>query len=295
MIWLLIAVGLYLGVLCAVAWVSLHPFRTPLFISPGALGAPQEEFDLASTDGVRLKCWWVEAEGARTVAILCHGYVMNRSELTPLAHWLWQKGISSLLFDFRAHGRTRGGASTIGWKEADDVAAAVEEARRRIPGAKIVLIGSSMGSAASVFAASMGTHADALVLDSCYSRLVQASFGWWRFLGSNILSIIFGPTILLAGPFARINPFKIDVAHSLKNVNCPILFLHGRCDNLALPSEAERNLATVRGKAEIVWFDNCGHSEFRWTQAERYYRALDTFLLNESLIESPRVREVAHI
>jgi alpha-beta hydrolase superfamily lysophospholipase len=285
-IWALLAIVLYVGILFGIAWVSLHPFRTPLFTSPGALGAPQEEFDLPSTDGVRLKAWWVPAEGADTVAILSHGYVMNRSELSPLAHWLWQRGISCLLFDFRAHGHTHGGASTIGYREADDVLAAIAEARRRCPGARIVLLGSSMGSAASAFAAARDS-VDALVLDSCYSQLVKAAFGWWRFLGGKTLSWILGPMVLIAGPLAKMNPFKVDVTHALRETSCPILLLHGRCDDLALPSEALRNFEAIGDRGELVWFDDCGHSEFRWIQPVQYYEAVEAFLTQANLIRSP--------
>ncbi len=285
MIWLGVAILVYLAILFAVAWCSMHPFRTPLFMSPGALGAPQEDLILHSTHGVQLKCWWVEAPTAKTIAILSHGYVMNRSELTPLARWLWQRGISSLLIEFRAHGRTREGRSTIGWKEADDVLAAIAEARRRHPDARILLIGSSMGSAASAFAASR-TPVDGLVLDSCYSRLVSASFGWWRFLGGRLLSFLLGPTILLAGPLTGVNPFKVDVAQALRRIACPVLLLHGRCDTLATPAEAERNLAAMKGNGELVWFDDCGHSEFRWVQSERYYAVLTDFLEKNGFLEA---------
>lgn len=294
-IWLLVVVALYLVLLCVTALVSLHPFRTPLFISPGALGATQEELEIPSSGGIKLKAWWVPAEGATTVAILCHGYVMNRSELTPVAHWLWERGISSMLIDFRAHGHTRGGICTIGYREADDVSAAVAEALKRSPGAKVLLIGSSMGSAAIAFAASNGTPADAIVLDSCYSTLLSASFGWWRFLGGRPLSWLLGPTVLFAGPFARINPFRVNVGHALKKTKCPVMILHGRCDNLALPSEAEENLNALGNRGSIVWFDDCGHSEFRWIQFEQYYRALESFLIEQSLIQSASLRDVAQV
>jgi len=289
-IWLLVAVGAYLTLLCGVAWLSLHPIRTPHFISPGLLGTSQEEIEIPSTDGVVLKCWWVNAAESAIrnpqsdiVAVLCHGYLMNRSELTPVAHWLWQRGASSLLIEFRGHGKTRGGLTTIGPKEAEDVAAAVLEVRRRMPQARIVFIGSSMGSAACALAAANGVEADAIVLDSCYSSLISASFGWWRFLGTKTLSYILGPAVLFAAPLARVNPFKVDVAKALEKVSCPVLILHGRDDNLALPSEAERNLAALNGKGEIVWFDGCGHSEFRWTQPERYYQELESFLSRHDL------------
>ncbi|HWA82604.1 MAG TPA: alpha/beta fold hydrolase [Fimbriimonadaceae bacterium] len=284
MIWLLAALGVYLLILVAVALFSLRPFRTPLFISPGILGAPQEEIEIPSTDGVRVKAWWVPAENARSVAVLCHGYVMNRSELSPVAHWLWQRGVSSMILEFRAHGKTRGGVSTIGLKEADDVAAAVAEARLRSPGAPLALIGSSMGSAACAFAMSRGIEADALVLDSCYSQLTSAAFGWWRFLGGPILSFLLGPTVAIAGPLAGINPFRVDVAKALSKGAGPVLVLHGRQDDLALPSEAERNIAALGSRAEAVWFDNCGHSEFRWEQPERYYAVLEAFLTRHGLM-----------
>lgn len=307
---MLAVLGVYLGILFGIAWVSLHPFRTPLFISPGHLGAPQEELEIPSTGGVVMKAWWVAGDcvampktergvsaldgrfDERTVvAILCHGYVMNRSELTPVAYWLWKRGMSSLLIEFRAHGKTRRGKSTIGWNEADDVLAAIEVARRRMPDARIVLIGSSMGSAACAFAAARGAKVDAIVLDSCYSKMINASFGWWRFLGGPLVSVFLGPVILFAGPLAGINPFRVDVARALRSVTCPVLLLHGREDNLATPSEAERNLAALGPLAEIAWFDNCGHSEFRWLQAERYYQELETFLIRCSLLDSPSAHE----
>lgn len=293
MAWILSAALIYLGALCAVAWYSLRPFRTPLFMSPGALGAPQEALALPSTDGVLLAAWWVPSDRSSTVAILAHGYMMNRSELAPVSFWLWQHGISSLSIDFRAHGRTRGGVSTVGWREADDIEAAVAEARRRVPDARIVIIGSSMGSAAAAFAVARGAPCDALVLDSCYSSLLQASYGWWRFLGGRVLSWVLGPAIFLAVPFARLNPFKVDVSRALAAIRCPVLMLHGRCDDLALPREAERNLAALAGQAEMVWFDDCGHSEFRWVQPQRYYSALESFLLGHGRLRGETAHERA--
>lgn len=283
-IWVYLALGFYALVLLAISLISLRPFRTPIFLSPGFLGAPQEEFDLDSSDGVRLRAWAVDSPGARTVAVLCHGYVMNRVELTPVAYWLWRRGVSSLLFDFRAHGQSKGGVATIGWREREDVRAAVDEARRRWPGARVVVIGSSMGSAAAAFAAADGAPIDALVLDSCYSTLASASLGWWRFLGGRLLSWFLSPTLLIAGALARMNPLRVDVGRALAKARCPVLILHGRCDTLALPREAKRNLAALGDRAEIVWFDDCGHSEFRWTQSERYFAALEAFLVRLELL-----------
>ncbi len=287
MIWLILAIAIYLAVLFAVAWLSIHPYRIPFYLSPGSLGAPQEEVEFASSDGTRLQAWWIPAEGARTVALFVHGYMMNRCELVPEAHLLWRHGLSCLVMDLRCHGRSGGKQCSLGVHERRDVAAAVHFVRERVPDARVLLIGSSMGSAASALAlADDPALADAIVLDSAYGRLDRAIMGWWRFLGGNLLAAVFCPMPLIGWPLTRVNPFRTDIAEALPRIGeKPALFFHGRCDNLALPSEAIRNFAAACGPKEIVWFEGCGHSEGRWEQPELYREALLAFLKEHGFVE----------
>ena len=293
MIWLAVLFGLYMLAMFAVAWFSLHPVRTPVFFSPGMLGAPQENVDIES-DGLRLRAWWIPYENAKTVAVISHGYLMNRSELSPLAYTLWRRGVSCLLVDLRAHGRSQGKRSYLGYGEASDVVAAVRVARERAPGAKVLLIGSSMGSAASVFAAAANPGlADALILDSCYAKLTSAILGWWRLVGGRFLERLLWPTTLLAIPIAGFNPFKVDVSEALHRAgDVPVLILHGDKDDLALPSEALRNLAACTGPAEIHWLADCGHSEGRWERPVEYERAVLSFLTRHGLLEGEQNSEL---
>jgi len=300
MIWLIVGLAIYILILFLLAWISLHPYRIPIFLSPGGLGCPQEDVEFQTSDGITLRGWWVDAspntstlsslgapsrdDSALTapsgvVAIISHGYMMNRSELSPLAMLLASKGISSLYYDFRAHGRSGGKKSFLGYRERLDVAAAVALARQKMPGCKIVLMGSSMGAAASAMAAGDDPTINALVLDCAYSRLPSAVLGWWRFLGGPVLAAILSPTPLLCAPIAGFNPYRIDVAESLKKAgNMPVLFFHGEQDNLALPSEARRNQAACQGPTKIVWFPGCGHAEGRWVYPTIYNEELSAFL-----------------
>jgi pimeloyl-ACP methyl ester carboxylesterase len=283
----LIVLVLYVALMFGIAWFSLHPVRTPVFFSPGMLGAPQENWDIES-EGLRLRAWWIPADGAKTVAVLSHGYLMNRAELAPLAYTLWRRGISCLLLDLRAHGRSQGKQSYLGLREAEDVAAGVRAARAQVPGAKVVLIGSSMGSAAGVFAAAKYPGiADALILDSCYSKLSSAILGWWRLIGGRLLETLLWPTTLFATPIAGFNPFSVDVSVALHQAGeVPVLLIHGDKDDLALPREAERNRAACQGPAEIVWLRDCGHSEGRWERPVEYERAVLAFLENHGLLDA---------
>lgn len=291
MIWLFVGLAIYIFILFILAWISLHPYRIPVFLSPGGLGCSQEEVEFMTHDGITLRGWWVDPTPQHrntvtpatapvgVVAIVSHGYMMNRSELSPLAPLLASKGIASLYYDFRAHGRSSGKKSYLGFRERHDVAAAIAFARFRAPGCKIILIGSSMGAAASAMAAGDDPTVNALILDCAYSRLPSAVLGWWRFLGGPTLAAILSPTPILCMPMAGFNPYKVDVTDSLRNAgNMPVLFFHGEKDNLALPSEAKRNQAACQGPTKIVWFPNCGHAEGRWIYPTVYNEELVAFL-----------------
>lgn len=276
----IVVVAIYLVALFAFAWLSVHPPRVPAFCAPGMFGAPQEDVWIEAPGGIRIFGWWVPNTTAKGVVVLCHGYCMNRFELVPVAFQLWQAGYSCLLFDFRGHGRSSRSPCSIGWREREDVLAAVRYARQREPGLPIALIGSSMGAASSAFAVGdQPSLVDALVLDSCYSRLSRAVPGWWRFVGGPVLAILLAPVLPIAGAMARIRPSKLDVASALARSKVPrVLLLHGKEDDLASPAEAERNLVSLGERGEAIWFEDCGHCEFRWVQPERYWRELSGFL-----------------
>jgi pimeloyl-ACP methyl ester carboxylesterase len=275
MIWLLLIPAIYFVLLIIIAWKSAFPVRVPIFIAPGQLDAPQERVTFTTRDHLELTGWWISSGQAETVFVFIHGYMMNRSELTATAYMLWRRGADCLLFDLRAHGDSGGKMTGFGWIEREDVRAAVEFARTRNPGAKVVLVGSSMGGAAAAVAvAEDRSLADALILDSTYSRLDWAAMGWWRFIGGKFLMVLCAPTLALSRLMLRFRLRDADVADALSTANKPTLLLHGDSDRLALPFEAERNHAACNGNATLVWFERCNHSGGRYFRPEEYNAAL---------------------
>jgi pimeloyl-ACP methyl ester carboxylesterase len=288
MIWLWIALGLlavYIGGLWVVAWFSLHPPRIPIYLSPGGMGANQERVAVKGPAG-NLDGWWCPVEGSRHACLLVHGYLMNKCELAPQAHRLWEMGVSCLLIDLRAHGQSQGSLCTLGHKEKEDVLAALRWIHERMPDARVTVIGSSMGAASAALA--LGEEpslAHVLVLDSSFSKLSDAISGWREMFTFGALRALLAPTAIVSIPIAGFNPFRVDVARSLPRLGqMPVLLLHGDRDRLTPVSVARRNFEAILGPKHIVIFEGCVHSEARWMLPEQYMDALLAFLVEHGAI-----------
>ncbi|MEQ1821862.1 MAG: alpha/beta fold hydrolase [Fimbriimonadaceae bacterium] len=281
MIIAVVAIALYVVLLVALVRFSLYPFRTPVFFSAGAMGLSQTDVSIATFDGLKLSAWWVPSvvPNSKKTVICCHGYMMNRSELSPVAFLLAKRGYNCLLIDFPAHGWSPKRKCGLGWTERHDVLAAIDYVKETVPGGEIVLYGSSMGAAAASFA--MGVRPDgvrALVLDSAYDCLNDAILGWWHFLGGKWLKAALWPTLPISALVLGVNPNHVSVSKSLAMAQLPTLIIHGERDRLAEPQDARNNATALGDLAQIAWMPKSNHSEGRWLYPDLYYEALFGFL-----------------
>jgi alpha-beta hydrolase superfamily lysophospholipase len=272
-------VVLYLLVSIAAAIASHRPMRIPQFVSPGLLGLPQEDVEFES-DGLKLGGWWVENPAPKAVVICLHGYFMNRCELAPMANPLYDAGCSCLFIDFRAQGKSEGTRCTFGLDEQADVKAAVEFARARHPGLPVILYGSSMGAAASVFAASKDPDiAEALILDGVYRSLLEAGKGWWVMLGGKPLDFLLRPSVWIGFLMMGVSPARASVEHAFDNIaGKPILLLYGTNDPIVPKASAEACLKAAGENAELVWFEGGGHGHGRFQQPDLYRDSVLQFI-----------------
>ncbi len=279
-LWLLLGlIALYAAAIVGIAYFSLHPPRTPLFFAPGLVGCPQEEVEVETSDGEKIRGWFVEAPNTELVVVMAHGYLMNRSELAPISTVLFQHGISSLPFDFRAHGKSSGAKTSLGINEKEDLRAIVAWVRERSPRAAVVIMGSSMGAACAAMCAGEGQgFAEGLILDSAYSNLGESVEQWWEFLGGKKLAAFLWPVSRVCGFLLGHDPYLIDISLSLADAgDLPVLFLHGEEDKVAPIRAAEANHEAAR-MGRLEKFAGCDHSEGRFKEPERYHEIVLDFL-----------------
>ncbi len=111
--------------------------------------------------------------GAPTI-VLCHGYESSRGELLTLVSALQDHQYNVFVFDFAAHG-ANAGITTFGYREADEVRAAIDvlAVRNDVDAARFGLWGYNLGAYAALREAENDKRIRALVLDSVYDEPKQ--------------------------------------------------------------------------------------------------------------------------
>jgi len=249
-------------------------------IATRAIDETIEEIAFRSGDGVILRGWYLAHTAPRDVLIICHGYAMNRHELLDLAHTLHANGHAILLFDFRAHGTSEGKRSTIGYREAGDIIAAVGYLRERPELAALPLgvAGISMGAAASLLAAAREPQIGAVAADSSFTALSDTALGSLRELGHGALGPL-GPLILRFGELlthARLATNRpIDAIATL--APRPVLIIHDSEDTFIPVRNAFTLYEAAREPKEIWVRPGRGHASLWSCCAAEYAERLDRF------------------
>lgn len=152
-------------------WVQsyLHPAR---IISTGDLlkgnHIPYQEVELTAKDGVKLSAWYTSSKNG-AVILVAHGYNASRPE--DIYVMFAQNGYGVLAWDFRAHGKSGGDISTLGYYEQLDVEAALDYALAQPDVEHIGAWGGSMGGVTVILTAAKRPEIEAVVSDSAFPSL----------------------------------------------------------------------------------------------------------------------------
>jgi hypothetical protein len=150
----------------------VKPQRTSAEINMASFpGRPEVlEFEVPGGLGKREGWFFPGLRGAPTI-ILCHGYESSRGELLTLEAALQDHQYNVFVFDFAAHGGNPG-ISTLGYREADEVRAAIDvlAARPDLDATRFGLWGYNLGAYAALREAENDKRVRALVLDSVFDQ-----------------------------------------------------------------------------------------------------------------------------
>jgi alpha-beta hydrolase superfamily lysophospholipase len=254
------------------AWVPKPKNR----LHPADEGLRCTTVTLRTDDGLRLESWHLERPGARGMAVMLPGYRLTKSSLLWEARALLGMGYECLLVDFRGQGGSEGLETSLGYREAQDVAAAYAWARHR--GRPVLLYASSMGVAAALRAVALGLAApDGLLLESPFDRLLTTLKRRLRLLGlpawpAAELILFWG------GRRLGFDAFRHNPRDYAASVSTPTTVLHAEGDQRTSVDEARGVVDALRGPHSFVTFPGTRHGGLRRADPERWTRSIGELL-----------------
>src|ERR1700674_4194299 len=216
------------------AFVPDRPFFLDDFtFTPFEFQADYEEVELVTADGVSFGAWHVRQPGSPQTVIVSGGHKGQRSGTLGISVALWRKGFNVILYSYRGMPGSDRAPITVGIKEVLELQAVIAFARKRIPHARIGLIGYSMGAVVSLLGGAGEPGVEALVLDSPFSdlRTLMAENVW------RAVRLPGAPFVWLAGIMLRMHSgSRISDCRHQGCVSSleprPLFFIHGGADEI---------------------------------------------------------------
>lgn len=253
-------------------FISVHPSKYSEKTTPKNYGLNYESIILTTSDNIKISGWLIKSENAKNTIIIGHGYPFDKSNILPVALFLYPD-YNIVLYDHRYFGESSGHISTLGIKEVEDVKTVINYVNKRFPEQKIALYGFSLSASTMLMTKE---KVDAIIADSPYANLenmvnhVYSMFGPFKFAFvelTNLLSII----------FFGVHPKQISPAESIKNINTPILIIHGLKDT-QIPVENAYALKDSNPKIEIIIFKDADHGQSYALYQIQYKKHIKDFL-----------------
>jgi uncharacterized protein len=228
-----------------------------------------------------LETWFIPAQNSvpRGTVFLFPGNAGSKAkQLLAPAQVFHGLGYNTLLVDFRGIGGSSGNTTTLGVREAKDVAIAIKDAERSKFQHPFILYGVSMGSAAILKAvAQEKIKPEALILELPFARLLDAVRS--RLRASRIPTFPIAELLVFWGSVQhRFNGFTHNPVTYASKVKCPTLVLHGKLDKWTTVAEIQQIYQNLQGSKQQVSFPNTGHSLLVTIDKNRWTQSVDQFL-----------------
>jgi alpha-beta hydrolase superfamily lysophospholipase len=262
---------------------ALLLLRGVVHLRPTGAATPHDE-GLASTTHVfagatvPLEGWHVPHAREAGVVLLFHGYRSCKAELLPEARAFHELGYDTFLVDFPGSGGSGGTRTTIGYREASDVARAADHVRRQWPGRPLLLYGQSMGAAAVLRALAVeGVRADAALLASPFGRLLRTVQARFRERGVPAFPYVHC-VVFWGGWLHRFDGFAHNPEEYARHVRCPTLLLHGGADPQVSRAQMQVIHDNLCGDRRLHVFEGLGHESFVQKRPEEWKAVVGRFL-----------------
>jgi len=271
---------------------TLHPAR----LNPERLQHAQEmfrrtkasgeDFVLQTRDHVELRGWKVRvAKPNGDWVLLFHGVSDNRTGMLGSADLLLRHGLSVVMMDSRAHGRSGGDMATYGWKERYDTVSIANELYASEKVRHLFALGVSMGGAIALQSAAVEPRIEGVVAEDPFADLREVSYDYaglrtWPMLGKTYFlpaSVFAMRSMSEAGGF---NPDDVSPVKAVAERPFAVLLICGTRDNTIPCRHAERIYAAATGPKELWIVSGAFHASALGQDPAEYEKRVVSFFEN---------------
>ncbi len=227
---------------------------------PGSIGLHFESVSFETRDGVKLSGWFIPAESARGVILFYHGNAGNISHRLDSIQIFHQLGLDVFIFDYRGYGQSQGKPTEQGtYKDAEAAWRYLIEGRQVSPN-EVIVFGRSLGASIAAWLAQ--SHPPrALILESTFTSLPDIAARLYPYL-----------------PVRLLLRFEYNTAEYLGRVNCPVLIVHSRNDEIMPFSHGRQLFEMAKEPKEFLEITGT-HNEGFITSGKHYGEGLNAFIL----------------
>lgn len=235
--------------------------------TPHNIGLHYESILFHSEDGLELSGWFVPAREPRGVVLFCHGNGGNISHRLQSLEIFHKLNVSTFIFDYRGYGNSQGKPSETGTYLDAKAAWDYLMQRRGVPSESIVVYGESLGGAVASWLAKEVKPAG-LVLASSFTSIPDMAVKAYPIF-----------------PVRLMSRFHYSTCDYLRKVDCPILVIHSRDDEIVPFSHGYRLYEAAKPPKELLEIRGDHNSGFLVSQ-DIYTRGLDLFLSNHFKVKA---------
>ena len=247
----------------------------------------QKEFYFNSFDSLKLsaRLTYSSLDSAKATVILLHGIRSNKDHFKNLSNFLAENGFNSVALDSRAHGKSEGSFCSFGVNEKKDIKTLIDYLSTHENLSHFGIWGQSLGGAIGLQAMGYDKRIEFGIIESAFSDFksivndyfdLHVGFSYAPF--SNYL-------VNRTGKIAEFDPNDASPIEYCKNINQPILIVHGNEDERINIKYARANFSKIPNlKKEFIEIDSANHSNVWKVGSDAYFeRVLEFLNENKSL------------
>ena len=208
---------------------------------------------LRTVDQIQLSAVYLPNPASTYTILYTHGNAEDLGDIQPVLQQLQNTGFSVFAYDYRGYGTSQGKPSERNSYRDIDTAYNYLTQQLGVPAQRIIAFGRSVGGGAAVDLAAR-KPLGGLILESCFTSAFR---------------------VVVPFPILPFDKFRnID---KIKKVNCPVLVMHGKADEVVPFSHGQKLFAAAGEPKRYLWVDEAGHNDFIWVAGDRYSSTLREF------------------